>query len=322
MTDETEGGQLYPIDGHFVDVARADRSPPNFIIEGLIPEGLTVIIGPPKDSYKSTIADAIAALVAGFPCAALPLEWKANRHGPVMIFPYEADAGEHRVTLEDGIGVVLEANESIMISLDTDTYRLDDEDAIEQMMFWLEARKPTMVILDPLANAHSLEEKDAAKMIHILAPLRKWGKDHGTAFVVVHHTRKLSEERAYRADDARGTSAIFGLCDGILVITPGKKQYELMIDAKFKRHQPWNKTIMLGVWDRKGIQGGELLREIDKMILNAVAHEYGTLSQISEHLALNEKNVGERLLKLTKNGLLVERKGRLRLTNSKILEVA
>lgn len=313
---------LYPVDGHFIDVAKADRSPPSFIIEGLIPEGLTIIVGPPKDSYKSTITDAMAALVAGFPCAALPNEWKANKHGPVMIFPYEADAGEHRVTLEDGMGVKLESNESILISLDTDTYRLDDEDAVEQMMFWLDARRPTMVILDPLANAHSIEEKDAAKMIHILAPLRKWAKEQGTAFVIVHHTRKLTEERAYRADDARGTSAIFGLCDGILVITPGKKPYELLIDAKYKRHKQWTKTVQLGIWERKGIQGGEILREVDKMILGAILHEYGTLSAIAEHLAMSEKAIGDRLSKLVSNGLVKTKGGKLRLLNPKILEAA
>jgi hypothetical protein len=310
MSPEQDDGPLESIDGHFTDLFRASKKPPVWIVEGVLPAGLTIMVGPPKDAYKSTVSAALAAKVAGLKCTALPLDWKAVMRGPVMIFSYEADAGELRSMVEDGMGVKGQPIESIMVADEPDTFRLDDEDAAEQMIFWLDARKPALVILDPLANFHGFEEKDSAKMIHILSPLRRWAKANNSCFLVVHHTRKLQEDRAYRADDARGTSAIFGLCDAILVITPGKKKYELMIDAKFKRSPAWLKTIQLAVWERKGEQGGEALREVDKMILKAIAHGFREPSKIAKHINLGPASVEVRLAFLKTNGYLrVDAKG-------------
>jgi hypothetical protein len=139
-------------------------------------------------------------------------------------------------------------------------------------------------------------------MIRIIAPWRRWAKENGCCFCIVHHTRKLDEDRAYKASDVRGTSALFGLCDGLLVLTPGKESYEVIIDAKMKRGKPWIKTIRLGVWDRKGLRGGEQLRTVDKLILTAIRNGYTSLVKIVKHVHLKESVVERQLAWLEKAG--------------------
>ena len=302
---------LHPVDGYFTDVFTASKKPPMFIIDNVLPAGLVFLAGPPKEAYKSTLTMGLAARIAGFPVSGLPVEWETRVHGPVMVFSYEADAGELRSCLEEGLGVKGEKNESILICDDPGAYRLDDEEAVEQMLFWMEERGPALVILDPLANFHSIEEKDAGGMIRILSPLRKWAKKHDACMLVVHHTRKIEDGRGYKAQDMRGTSALFGLCDGILMITPAKGQYAVQIDATFKRAPAWNKTFQLGIWDRLGSVGGEALREVDRMVLKAIEHGYTTVEDVARHLAINETNVIARLAFLQKRGLAGRKAGKL-----------
>jgi hypothetical protein len=303
-TDETP---LLPIEGVFIDVARALKVPPQWIIPDVVPEGLLIIAGPPKESFKSTITMGMAAIIAGASSKALPADWTAARQGPVMVFSHEADAGELRFILEDGLGAVLAKDESILVAERPEEFMLDDEDGRKEMMHWLDARGPVLTFIDPLANFHNLEEKDASQMIQCVAPLRRWAKREHACICIVHHTRKLEEERNYKASDLRGTGALFGLCDGLIMLTPTQNPYELILDAKMKRGKAWIKTITLGAWDNKGQQGGEVLREVDKLIIKAIRLGYTSLAKICRHTALNERNVKPRLDKLTKTGYLKTR---------------
>jgi hypothetical protein len=309
---------ITPAEGHFTDLFAAAKKPPAWVIENLIPEGLTVIVGPPKDAFKSTITTALAAMVSRCKCTALPVEWKPKQTGVVMLFSYEADAGELREIMEDGLGVKAPADERILVADQPDTFQLDDPGAVEEMLAWLHNRKPKLVVLDPLANFHAIDEKDSIAMIKILSPLRRWAKETNSAFVIVHHTRKLPEDRNYRADDVRGSSAIFGLCDGILVITPGKQKYELIIDAKFKRGSAgWVKTIMLGAWDRRGVQGGEILQAIDRSVLGSIHHGYNTRKMLLLHSRLAEKTLDERLNFLLRNGYVKQKRDKYKIVKGK-----
>lgn len=305
--EEDSPESLYPVDGYFTDVAVAVKRPPAWLIEGLLPQGLVFLAGPPKEAYKSTLTMAMSALIARFLCRGVPQEWKPVTRGPVMVFSHEADAGELRYTLEDGLGVKLTPTESIIVCNEPEHFRLDDEgedQGISQMLYWLNLRKPALVIIDPLANFHSVEEKDSGRMIQLVAPLRRWAKNNGATVLVVHHTRKLDEDRPYRAADMRGTSALFGLADGILVVTPTKQRCTLTIEGIFKRGKGWTKTITFGFWELKGKGGGEALREVDELILKAVRHGYASLKEVARHTNLGTKSAQERLNFLLRNGHL------------------
>lgn len=294
---------LHPIEGYFTDVATALRRPPAWVVEGMLPEGLVFMAGPPKESFKSTITCGLAALIAGFKCQAMPADWQPKLPGPVMMFSHEADAGELRFILEEGLGVKLKPTEGILVCNQPWDYRLDDEDGLAQMLHWLNLRKPALCIIDPLANFHSIEEKDAANMIRIIGPIRRWAKDNGACVLIVHHTRKVEEGKAYKAADMRGTSALFGLCDGIIMLTPAPKaQYTVQMEATFKRGEGWTKVLSFAIWSAKGQRAGEQLRPMDEQILKAIRHGYETPDEVARHLAIAEGQVAGRLKRLAESG--------------------
>lgn len=301
---------LHPIEGAFTDVFDAVVRPPQWVIENLLPPGLVFIGAPPK-SYKSTFTMAVAALVAGYKCTVLPPELsKPVCNGPTIAFSYEADAGELRHMLEHGMGVRGQADGGILICDDPFTYRLDEDGAQEQMMFWLNERKPKVVILDPLRNFHSLEEKDSAAMVKMLGPLRRWAVDNQAAFIVVHHTRKVEGEdatRTYKAQDMRGSSAIFGLADAVLMFTPNARvEGQLFIEATFKRAAGWSKMIQLAVYNNAGTGGKSALSASEQMVLNAVEHGYDVADKIAQQTGLAMKAVQAKLMSLYEAGRVTQ----------------
>lgn len=306
---------LEPIEGTFTDVARATKSLPRWVIEPLLPEGLVIMAGPPKESYKSTISCAMACLVSDHPHKALPMDWQRRMDGPVMFLSHEADAGELRFTIEDGLGVKLRPDESLLVADRPEEFQLDTEEGHAELMHWLDARKPVLTIIDPLANFHSLEEKDAGQMIKLLAPLRRWAKNEQACILLVHHTKKLDEERQLRAGDVRGTSALFGLADGLILLSPTQNEYEIIFDVKPKRGRHFVQTVQLGIWDRKGVQGGVALVGLEKLLLKAVALGYDTIEEAAKHCNVKRDVAANRLAGLAARGVVAIKHGKVKVLN-------
>ncbi len=288
-----------PIDGHFTPLARASELPPKWVIQDLIPEGLIIIAGPPKDAKKSTLTLAVMALVAGYRGRVLPPEFKSKAPGRVMVFSFEATAGEILHTARQELEIDVQDDNGIIIADRPEEFLLDDPSGKEQMLHWFDSWKPRLVVIDPLRNAHTLDEKDSGDLVRILLPLRRWAKENECAVIVVHHTRKTSPDnsvdRAFTAQDMRGSSALYGLADGVIMITPRPQPMTFTYAATFKRGKSWEKTIMLAGYETKGQRPGEALRQSDQAILRAIRGGFSKLPDIAKEANLTEKNVGERL---------------------------
>lgn len=249
-----------PIHGVFQDLATAVIEEPVWIVKDLLPKGITIIGGPPKCG-KSTITAAIAALVANFKCKALPTFMsKVERHGTVMWLSAEANAGELKDMMVNGLNVTnWRDDESILVADDPFEFRLDDDDAWQRLHGWLEELKPTVTIIDPLAEFHDLDEKVAGDMIRLLRPIRKWAVDNNKAVLFVHHTSKKTGENKgdnYDAGDMRGSGALFGKADGVIMVTPKGKKHEqrMHVNAVFKRAAGWVKEITLAAYGNEVAQ--------------------------------------------------------------------
>lgn len=318
--DEDHDGPptLLPIAGFFTDLGEAKKKKLKWIIRNLISPGLTLIVGPAKDAFKTTIALALGLRISKHETNAIPTDWVADTTGPVLIIEDEGDPGDLRSIAEDGMGVKPRPDESIMVADHPEMFRLDDEEASNQLISWCDERGVAACVLGPLANFHSLDEKDSVSMIKILRPVRRWAIDNDAAFIIHHHTRKIEEGRAYTANDARGTSAIFGLCDNILVITPGKEKFELLIARKGKKGESVERMVMLNIWDRVGNTLQEPLTTLDKMIIDAVRHKYGTAQQIASHHNLIPNQVQGRITSLCNKGILAVSKAGLLYLKAKL----
>jgi hypothetical protein len=242
---------LKEADGTFIDVGASVKVPPRFVIEDVLPTGIVFIGGPPK-SLKSTFLYLLAVLVTGRTHKSLPEEMmKVSMQGRVLGLSAEASAGEIRYALENGAGVAMAADGSFLVAETPWDWRLDDPDALERLIGWLDALKPRVFFVDPLRDFHTLEEKDDGNMNRLLRPIQKWAKTNDAAFCVVHHASKKpkGDNTNYNPNDMRGTSALFGIADGVLMLTPKTKNV-IHVHATIKRGEPWERSIQLGIWGK------------------------------------------------------------------------
>lgn len=290
-----------PIHGVFTDLFEAQLVPPTWVIEDLLPVGLVFVGAPPK-SGKSTLTMAMSALVAGFECKALP---KFLSHAPatgrVQIYSYEATAGELRHMMEFGLRVTGRNDESIIVADDPWMFRLDDDDGLAKMLGWLDDKKPKLCILDPLRDFHQLEEKDSGGMNRMLRPLRQWAVKNDACVLIVHHTRKVDDEKqVYTAADMRGTSALFGIADGVLMLTP-QPSGTVKMQATFKRAKGWDRTLRISAYDFTGL-ASEVLTQEDNLVWNAVRSGFEDEEEIIAQVHVGRDRLRNTLAKLDRNG--------------------
>lgn len=252
-----------PIEQSFRDIIHAVKKPPEWVINDFIPTGITFLAGPPKKAYKSTMTLIKACLCAQWGTKAFPPWMHATLFGPSLIFSYESDDGEVLYTIEDGLQVKPKEG-YLYVTIDPWEFQLDVEGSIERILAYLNAKKPRLVIMDPFRNMWSGDENDSGAVITCLGPIRKWAKDNGAAVIVVHHINKPSElTQAGSMYSMRGSSAIPGLADGIVVVEATKQEGVIRIHTTFKRGQSWVRSIQLGVpgfgWPSEGYElPGEL----------------------------------------------------------------
>lgn len=237
-------------DDWFEDLWEADLEPPHWVVEKLIPSGLTFMVAPPK-SYKSTVLMSISLAVAGERKVGLPEQYlQVPEPGIVMGLSAEASPGELLYMVQRGMGVADGKHGAIRLLHDPWRFRLDDPGARDTLLQLLRAKHPRLLWIDPLRDFHSLEETDAGEMNRLLRPLQRWAKEHDSAVVIVHHTRKRSmqdPDKNLRAEDARGTGALFGMADCLITCTP-KGKNRVHFDVVPKRGEPWEETLTLAIW--------------------------------------------------------------------------
>ncbi len=302
--EDEEAHKAQLMDGVFTDLFDAVRTPPKWVIEDLLPTGLVFVGGPPKTSMKSTVVEAMALAVAEQGIFGLPSTMlKVTRPGRVLGFSYEADAGELRHTAEVGMSCLKPKNDkSILIADDPFLFRLDDDDGLSKMLHWCESLSPRMVFLDPLRDFHSIEEKDSGPMNRLLRPLQQWAKKADATFVVVHHTaKKKKEEGDYDAGDLRGTSALFGMADGALMISP-RSEGVIHIVAKFKKGASWERTVQLAVW---GAKGEEVITDVERLVLKLITSG-ADYASIAKQLKISKSRVVDAVAGLVRTGRLVK----------------
>lgn len=245
-----------PIEQAFVDVTTCPIITPQFVVNELLPTGMVLFQGPPKEAYKSTLTVIIACLVARWQCQSLPVWAYSTMWGPTMIWPMEAQPGEINWVIRNALQVEPEDN-TIWAALNPWEYKLDADDRCEHMLAWLRKYRPRLVILDPFRNMWGGDENDSGAISFALQPLQAWAKENDACIIVVHHTGKPSEGRDPSGMYAgRGSTALPGLADGILTIQNGGQQGRIIINAVFKRGSSYKRTVDLGVpgygWRREG----------------------------------------------------------------------
>lgn len=312
---ETEQENHEPVEGIFTDLGDAVHEPPEWVVHNLLPTGITFIAGPAK-TYKSMIALSAVCSAVELPHEAMPANLRrTSLTGTAMLLSAEASAGTLRHTAEAGLGVKIPNDKRIIVADDPWRWRLDDEGALETLLGWLKARKPRVFVLDPLRDFHNLDEKDDGGMNRLLRPIQRWAVDNHAAFIVVHHTKKKNtrDDGDYTALDMRGSSALFAIADGVLMVTP-RGGTKLHVLATFKRAEGWSRDFQLGVWGKKCEGGVESVTASTVAVwraLQAGARNYGDMAK---QLTVSKATVVEAVAALERIGA-IRKQGRSIIVN-------
>jgi hypothetical protein len=92
---------------------------------------------------------------------------------------------------------------------------LDRPEDVEALSNEIAKLRPVLAVIDPLIELHRGDENDARAMADAISPLRDLARRHECAFLIVHHRRKSPGPVG---DTVRGSSAIFGAVDGVIVV--------------------------------------------------------------------------------------------------------
>jgi AAA domain len=243
---------LGPTEEVWTDVGDAAPEHPEWVVNNLIPTGITFLAGPPK-SYKSTVELAAILTACGVGNSVLPPELsQCDDPGIVLGLSMEASAGTLRHTIKEGFGVDVPNDKRFLVMSDPWRFRLDQPQDVRELLDWCDVLHPKVLFIDPLRNCHSLDENDSGGMVHMLQPLQRYAVRNRMAVIIVHHSKKIGTDRdggkrMAQAEDMRGTSALFGMADAVLTIT-AKGQGTIHIDGIFKRAESCQRTVQLGVW--------------------------------------------------------------------------
>lgn len=293
-----------PPESVWTDVGEAEYEEPEWVVENILPVGITFIAGPPK-SYKSTVELALLLTACGVENTVMPPDLSQCREpGRVMMLSMEAQAGALRHTAKHGFNTDIPSDMRFLCMSDPWRFRLDQKQDVQELLGWMTELDAKVLAIDPLRNCHSLDENDSGGMVMMLQPVQQWAVKNRKSVVIVHHSKKLGEERdggkrMANANDMRGSSALFGLADAVLTVT-GKGKGLVHIDAIMKRGEAWQRTIQLGIW---GMSGVESVTEDVAAVFNLVTLEL-TQAEIAAKLQISKTKVSECVTTLKRIGAL------------------
>jgi hypothetical protein len=211
-----------------------------WLADGLLPHGgFSLLAGKPK-AGKSTLARCLALSVA----RGEPFLDRDTSKGPVIYLALEEKRSEVRKHFR-AMGAIGE--EAIYIFAAT-----APADAMEQIRQVVDAKKPALIIIDPLFRLTRVKDgNDYAQVTQALEPLLALARETGAHVLCVHHLGK--GERA-GGDAILGSTAIYAAVDTALIIRrtdryrliSSSQRYGEDLPDTVLAFEPQTRTIRLG----------------------------------------------------------------------------
>jgi len=215
----------------WVDLVDQKLPEPSWIIKGILPEGLTVLAGPPKVGKSWLIQGLCHCVTLGTP--ALGCEKFSTNSGAVLNLALEDPPRR----FQSRIKKIANGGEISPNAFFTNKWPTG-EDAITSIDEWLENTSfPKMVIVDTFAKIRSGDTSFGTTLYEReyeeLSKLHDLAWKHGIALILVHHHKKGMTEDYF--EKISGSNAITGVADTIWsFVRPDRKQMigELTISGR------------------------------------------------------------------------------------------
>ncbi|WP_054302844.1 AAA family ATPase [Gemmobacter sp. LW-1] len=275
--------------------------PIRWIVPGLLPEGLTILMGAPKLGKSWLTLDFALGVARGSEVLGQTCE-----QGDVLLLALEDNERrlQDRLTKIAGEGDWPEA-----LAYATDWPRLNNG-GLKEIEAWIDgAQKPRLIIVDTLAmvkpsatgkgNAY---EQDVAA----LRPLHQLASARRVSVVVVTHKRKMEADDPL--EGISGTNGLTGTADTTIALIRGTGQGEGKIYGRGRDLAELERDVVLK--DCRWTINGEPL-EANKgdtwsKIMRAVREGHGTPTEITEATGIPYDNVCQHLTRMAKAGALIK----------------
>jgi RecA-family ATPase len=186
----------------------------------LTPGAVTLAFGPANQGKSLLMTGWAVSLALGLPTGT---SFRPTRAFRVMTLFAEEDGDEQKrrfiaATLAHGVSLdkltgqvhrLVCSGLATLLSVDNRTGDIGETLVWKAMVAEIRAFRPDVLMLDPLVELHTAEEKDNTKLKAVISKLRELAVAFGMAVVLTHHTRK-GEIEPGMLEAARGASAIGG----------------------------------------------------------------------------------------------------------------
>ncbi len=205
-----------------------DLVAPSYIIEGVVPEGLTLLCGKAKQGKSLFALDCAVAITTG--CRALGLA-EAKRGSVLGLFLEDTEK-----SLKARLDRILQFKpKPKKLHYRVEGIKFDNK-GLANVNCWLDKHPDTrLVIIDTLQKVRPrvtgkspLYQED----YQALEGLKKIADDRGIGILIIHHLRKTKSEDPL--DTVSGTTGLTGCADSILVLTRsrGRADSNLFISGR------------------------------------------------------------------------------------------
>jgi len=193
---------------------------PHWSVPGLLPEGLLLLVGKPKQG-KSWFALQIALAVAS---------------GGALLDSYQANQGEVLYLALEDTPQRLQARSKQLLTSATGIptglefavqwHRMDEGGLADLEAYVQTHTQARLIVIDTWAKFTPLSPPRARTQYEVdyasLAPLKQLADTHHLSILAIHHLRKAAGKDAL--DEITGSTGLVGAVDGILLLKRSREQ--------------------------------------------------------------------------------------------------
>jgi len=291
-----------------LDIHQSEQA---WLIESMWAYAAVGIIGGPPKCCKSWLGlDMALSVASGSPCLG---QFPVKQPGPALIFLAEDALPVVRARIEALCfhrQIPIERLDLYVIT--ASSLRLDLMRDQQRLKATLAAFKPRLLLLDPLVRLHRLDENSATDISSLLGFVREMQRSYDAAIVLVHH---LSKKRHAQPGQAlRGSSDLHAFGDSNAYLARRKDQITLTLEHRAAK-PPDPITLELvslpdGSATHLEISSPEKITTdlyLYERILDLLLNTGNPLTRttIRKHLKCNNQRLGQTLLDLDKQGLIM-----------------
>jgi predicted transcriptional regulator len=290
--------ELYPAS----NLADMDFPPVRFVVDKVLPEGLSLLVGPPK-AGKSWMALDMALAVAG---GEVVLGDKNCWQGGVLYLALEDSPRRIKSRIEQLRGGDYAIPESLLLS--HKPVKLD-EGLCRALVEWVGlSRDPRLVIIDTLQKVRSVKRSVSdlyAEDVETLSQLQEVTKKYAVSILCLHHRRKAPAED--RIDTVSGTLGVPGTVDSILLLDRPrfKREGRLWVTGRDVEEAEYALDVeRTFTWRIRGYARRFVGLTQERMEVYKLLEDYGvmSISQIAEMLRKSKESIRQLIRSMLSDG--------------------